>query len=274
MKNLQIFSLLVLLLSSVISLQSCKDDTVTGPPPIESPDTTGLTRIGSNYALGAAALVVLYSEEPLHTGYNKIYAVLYDSTSGLIIKDAHVSPYLTDHGIGGFAETPPEFADAGNRFPFGVVFVLPQATDHWAIKVGVHNHGHAGEPYGTASIGSLHIADTPGKFQMKGLPGDTTLYFSYIQPRTPVTGLNDFEFIVNRSKDTLNYKVDTTFNITIKPVLISSGEASTGNTNPLVSGTYKHYNGKVNFTAPGLWRINLYMTKSGYSDSTYFETSF
>lgn len=275
MKNLKIFSLLAILLVSIITLQSCKDDTITNPPAPDVADTTGLTRIGSNYALGGAALVVLYTDESgLHTGYNKLYAVLYDSTSGKIIKDAHVNPYLTDHALGGFAEMPPEFADAGNRFPFGAVFISPQAVDHWNIKVGVHNHGHTGEPYGTASIGSLHIADTPGKFQMKGLAGDTTLYLSYINPKAPVTGLNNFEFIINRSKDTLNYKVDTTFTITVKPVLVSSGAASTGNTNPVVSGTYKHYLGKVNLTAPGTWRINMYMTKPGYSDSTYFETGF
>jgi len=275
MKNFKNLAVFILLLTAVISLQSCKDDSVTNPPTPDTPDTTGLTRIGSNYALGGAALVVLYTDESgLHTGYNKIYAVLYDSISGLIIKDAHVSPYLSDHAIGGFAESPNEVADAGHRFPFGAVFVLPQATDHWSIKVGVHNHGHAGEPYGTASIGGLHIADAPGKFQMKGIAGDTTLYFSYINPRTPVTGMNNFEFIVNRSKDTLNYRVDTTFSISVKPVLISSGAASTGNINPIVSGSLKHYNGKVNLTTSGAWRINMYMTKPGYSDSTYFDVNF
>lgn len=279
MQKLKLYTLVVsLLFISIISLQGCKDDTVTNPPEQTSVDTTGLTRLGSAYALGGAANVVLYTEESLHTGYNRIYAMLHDSTTGLLIDDAHVLPQLTDHAIGGPVEGAPENANSKGLFPFAVVFLSPQAlTDnvmHWNIKIGIHNHGHQGEPYGTATFGGLHITDNTGKFVEKDLPGGPTIYLSYINPKTPVTGLNNFEFLINQTTDTLNFRVDTSYSITLKPVLLSNGTVSTGNTNPVPAGDLRHYTGKVNFTTAGNWRINMYMTKAGFSDSTYFDVGF
>jgi len=271
--NLIIFSVLFLFIS-ISFLQGCKDDSVTNPPEPTAVDTTGLTRLGASYALGGAAQVVLYIEEPLHTGYNKIYAMLRDSTSGLLITDAHVLPALSDHAIGGPVEGASEEADAGGLFPFAIVLRDPQAVDHWNIKIGVHNHGHQGQPYGVASFGGLHIADNVGKFVEKNLPGGPTIYLSYINPKNPVTGMNNFEFLINSTTDTLNFRTDTSYSISLKPVLLSNGTVSTGNVNPVPAGELRHYTGKVNLTAPGTWRINMYMTKPGFSDSTYFETSF
>jgi hypothetical protein len=269
-----IFSIIILF-ASILLLQGCKDDTVTSAPQ-DNIDTTGLIRLNSAYALGGRAQVTLYLEDSLHTGYNKVYAVLRDSLTGVLITDAHVIPSLTDHALGGPVESAPEEADAGGRFPFALILIESQADNvmHWNIKVGVHNHGAAGEPYGVATFGSLHIRDNVGKFQEKSLGDGSTLYMSYINPKSPVTGLNNFEFLINKSADTLNYIVDTTYNITIKPVLISTGNTTTGNVNPVPTGSTKHYLGKVNFNTAGAWRINMYMTKAGYSDSTYFDVSY
>lgn len=267
----------ILLFISISFLQSCKDDTVTNPPEQAPVDTTGLTRLGSAYALGGAANVVLYTEESLHTGYNRIYAMLHDSTTGLLIEDAHVLPQLTDHAIGGPVEGAPEEANAKGLFPFAVVFLSPQAADnvmHWNIKVGIHNHRHQGEPYGVASFGGLHIADNAGKFVEKDLPGGPTIYLSYINPKNPVTGLNNFELLINKTTDTVNFSPDTSYSIALKPVLLSNGTTTSGNINPVPAGDLRHYTGKVNFTTAGNWRINMYMTKSGFSDSTYFDIGF
>lgn len=272
----KIFILSAIFLStSIFFLQGCKDDTVTSPPVSTSIDTVGLTRLGFANAPGARANVILYMEGSLHTGYNKLYAVLFDSLTGALIEDAHVIPLITDHGLGGPTEEAPEEAING-RFPFAVVFTKSSADNimHWSIKVGVHNHGAPGEPYGTASFGGLHISENTGKFQKMGLLDGSTLYLSFIEPKVPVTGMNNFEFLINKSYDSVYYAVDTSYLISLKPVLVSNGTVSTGNVNPVASGTLKHYMGKVNLTSTGTWRINMYMTKTGYSDSTYFEVGF
>jgi len=277
MKKLHSYIFIVIILfASVLLLQGCKDDTVTSAP-VDNIDTTGLFRINSVYAIGARAKVTLYVSDSLHTGYNKVYAVLHDSLTGALITDAHVIPTLTDHTTGGPIESAPEEADAGGRFPFALIFLSPQTFDnvmHWNIKIGIHNHGAPGEPYGTATFGSLHIVDNVGKFQEKSLGDGSTLYLSYINPKTPATGLNNFEFLINKSSDTVTFAVDTSYTIALKPVLLSSNTPSTGNINPVPSGDLKHYIGKVNFTSAGQWRINMYMTKAGYSDSTYFDVSY
>jgi hypothetical protein len=275
-KTIIYFLSVLFLITSVILLQGCKDDTVTNPDPSPTVDTTGLTRLGKADALGAKANVVLYVEESLHTGYNKVYALLRDSLTGVVILDAHVLPTVVDHAIGGPVEGAPEIANSRGLFPFALVFIEGQADNimHWNIKIGVHNHGTAGEPYGVATFGGLHISEYTGKFQKKDLPGGPTLYLSYINPKTPVTGLNNFEFLINSTMDTVNFRTDTSYTISLKPVLISNGTVSTGNTNPVPAGDLRHYTGKVNFTTAGTWRINMYMTKTGFSDSTYFDVGF
>jgi hypothetical protein len=266
---------ILFLFISISFLQGCKDDTVTAPSG-RTADVSGLIKLNTVDAIGARANVSLYLEDSLHTGYNKVYAVLYDSLTGELIEDAHVIPQLTDHAIGGPVEGAPEEANSKGLFPFALVFLSPQAVDnvmHWNIKIGVHNHGATGEPYGVATFGSLHIKDYAGKFQEKGTP-DGALYLSYINPKSPGTGLNDFEFLISKSSDTLNFATDTSLAITLKPVLLSNGTVSTGNINPVPSGDLRHYLGKINLPSAGTWRINMYMTKTGYSDSTYFDTSF
>ncbi|MBX7044661.1 MAG: hypothetical protein K1X86_02395 [Ignavibacteria bacterium] len=269
------FFIIVILLISVFLVQGCKDDTVTSAP-ADNIDTTGLIRLNSSYAIGGRASVTLYLQDSLHTGYNKVYAVLRDSLTGALITDAHVIPSTTDHALGGPVESAPEEADAGGRFPFAIVLIESQSDNvmHWNIKVGVHNHGAPGEPYGTATFGSLHIKDNTGKFQTKSLGDGSTLYMSYINPKSPVTGLNNFEFLINKSYDTVYYAVDTSYTIALKPVLLSSGAASTGNVNPVPAGELRHYTGKINLPSAGEWRINMYMTKTGYSDSTFFDVRF
>lgn len=270
------FLSILFLFISISFLQGCKDDTVTGPETPAAVDTTGLIRLGKADALGAKANVILYLDEPLHTGYNKIYALLRDSLTGALIKDAHVMPSAIDHAIGGPVEGAPEIANSRGLFPFAIVFIKGQADNsmHWNLKIGVHNHGTAGEPYGVATFGGLHIADYTGKFVKKDLPGGPTLYLSYINPKSPVTGMNNFEFLINSTMDTLNYRTDTSYTISLKPVLLSNGTESTGNVNPVPAGELRHYTGKVNFPTSGTWRINMYMTKTGFSDSTYFEVGF
>ncbi|MBN8571215.1 MAG: hypothetical protein J0M18_16450 [Ignavibacteria bacterium] len=264
----------IFLFTSIILLQGCKDDTVTSPEAPAAVDTTGLVRLGKADAIGARANVILYLDEPLHIGYNKVYALLHDSLTGAVIKDAHVIPSLTDHTLGGPVEGAPEEANSKGLFPFAVIFLSPQAVDHWNIKIGVHNHGAAGEPYGTASFGGLHISDYTGKFVQKDLPGGPTIYLSYINPKSPAIGMNNFEFLINSTMDTLNFRTDTSYAISLKPVLISSGLVSTGNVNPVPAGELRHYTGKLNLPAAGNWRINMYMTKTGFSDSTYFDIGF
>ena len=267
-----IFIVIILFISTAL-FQGCTDDTVTGPS--TGPDVSGLIKLAKADALGARANVTLYLEDSLHTGYNKVYAVVYDSLTGNLITDAHVIPSLVDHNLGGPVEYAPEEAIDG-KFPFALIFIESQSDDpmHWGIKIGIHNHGAAGEPYGTATFGDLVIKENAGKFQTKSLGDGATLYMSYINPKTPVTGLNNFEFLINKSYDTSYYAVDTSYAINLKPVLISSGASSTGNINPMPAGDLRHYTGKINLTSRGAWRINMYMTKVGYSDSTYFDVSF
>ncbi|MBK6876072.1 MAG: hypothetical protein IPG99_06335 [Ignavibacteria bacterium] len=79
MKRLIFSAAFLLLISLYISGCSDSDNTQTPTNPTSS---LNLVRIDSSYAVGAKAIVALYSTGQLMTGYNNIYVALYDSATG------------------------------------------------------------------------------------------------------------------------------------------------------------------------------------------------
>lgn len=272
--NRVIYLICIILLSSGIAFfNSCSDDSNPSAP--NPPVTVNLIKLDSNYALGAGAMVVLYAEDSMHTGYNPVYIVLYDSATGNLITNSHITFHPVNHGHSAPYENPPEDAVDGK---FKGALVLTQAfTDnpaHWHIGIHVHNHYAPGEPEGELEYSPGRVRDEPGKFKSIIMPDpdSTALYLSYIGPSSPQTGMNDFEFIINKNEPEL-YPPDGTYTIVVNPVFSSNGNSSVNNFNP--SGNSNgHYTGRINLTQNGTWRINLHLEKNSIQYDTYFEISY
>lgn len=262
----------ILIFTGVVYLNSCSDDSNPSAP--NPPVTANLIKLDSNYALGASAMVVLYAEDSMHTGYNPVYIVLYDSATNNLITNSHISFNPVNHGHSAPYENPAEDAVDGK---FKGALVLTQSfTDnpHWHIGIHVHNHYTAGEPEGELEYSPGRVRDEPGKFKSIIMPDpdSTALYLSYISPSSPVTGLNNFSFIINKNEPEL-YPPDGTYTVEINPVYTSTGNSSANNVNP-VGNSNGHYTGTINFTQNGTWRINLHIEKNSIHYDTYFEISY
>jgi len=257
--------------TGALSFQSCKDDSnpSAGPPA----NTANLIKLDSNYALGAAAIIVIYAEDSMHTGYNPVYIVLYDSVTNAIITDAHITFDPQNHGHSAPHENPPELAVEGK---FKGALVLTQSfTDnsaHWHIHIGVHNHQSQGEPKGEYEYSPGRVRDNPNGFKSIIMPDSAKLFLSYIAPNIPVTGLNDFEFLISRNEPEL-FPPDGSYSIVMTPRFISDGHTTSNNVTP-VGSSNGHYKGKVNFDRSGAWRINITISKNGHSYDTYFDVSY
>jgi hypothetical protein len=256
----------------MLSLQGCSDDSIPFTPVTPG---ANLTALDTAYAIGARANVFMFTDAmPLKTGYNKIYFVLYDSVTGTLITDAHIEMEPANHGTTLHVENPPQNAVNG-VFEGAVIFDAAQTDNprHVHFHVHVHNHQAPGEPEGEAEFSGLTIESNPAKFLKYYTLPDSTLYlFSYIKPKAPVTGQNDFEFLVSKKVNTA-FTADGTFNVQVKPVLQPGITPSTGNTDPTASSD-GHYKGRINLTSAGTWKVNLHFSNTVVTDSVYFELTY
>lgn len=265
--------LLLLTLSSAIVFNSCSDDSVTAPnvtPAIPEPDMSAYMRIDSGYVTGANAFMVFYTDDSLRTGYNPFYFVLHDSMTGELITDAHIMISPLNHSHASPVENPEEETTDG--IFRGAMVYTQSFTDHWYITFMVHNHQSAGEPEGEVEFETPVILPNPNFFKSFTMSDSTALYLSNITPNTPVAGMNDFEFLINKNEPEL-YPPDGTYTIQVNPVFLADGHNTTGNVTP-VGTSNGHYNGKINFDQSGAWRVNLTISKNGHSYSTYFDMSY
>ncbi|MEO8665719.1 MAG: hypothetical protein ABI462_09505 [Ignavibacteria bacterium] len=266
-------SLLLLLLTVTINFYSCSDDSVTQGP--EAPVTSTLIHLDSSYAIGGRALVSLYVEDSLHVGYNPVYVVLHDSVTGVLITDAHVEFDLLNHGHSTPVENPESNTAVDGKFKGAWILNASQAGDnplHWHYTVMVHNHEAPGEPEGAAEFSEFVVKEDPDGFKSIIMPDSTALYLSYITPRTPVTGANSFEFLINKNEPEL-FPPDGTYTIEMTTEYLANGHTTTNNVNP-VGNSIGHYNGTVNLDQNGAWRIKLKLIKNTLSYDTYFDITY
>jgi len=261
------FIKLLPILLLVICINACSDDESTFNP------TEGLTRIGDAYALGAGTKVELWAKEDLFAGYNNVFVALYDSVGGERITEAHVhfDPVMTM--TGGMKHACPVINPEDENavlelFPGTVVFIMP-SSDMGAWKMGIRIHNHRSEKEGTASFDI--IVANPSVTQLKSFVTGTgeKMYVSYTFPEDKKVGVNDFEVIVYRMVNGMEFVPVEDYTILLEPEMPAMGHGSPNNVNPAhISGG--RYNGKVNFTMTGDWRLNLTLNRGDETTQALF----
>lgn len=276
MKNLSLS--LSFLFISLFLLQGCSKDSnpVNGGgnnPPSQ------MIKLDSGYAAGANAKIVLWTTHSLKAGYNKIYAAIYDSTTGASLTEGHFRISATMDMGGGMTHGCPsenqgtENPEHDGMYESAIIFIMPSiAGGTWTITAGYHNHSAPGEPYGQFTK-TVTVGDNSDKLKNITTADGSRLFLSYIQPDTPKVGSNNFEFTVHKMNSMTSFPADSSYTIEVKPWMESMGHGSPNNVNPVHSGK-GHYKGSVNFTMTGDWRLHLYLNKDGVRDSTYFDLYF
>lgn len=273
MKKIFLFTIIITL--SIFT--SCKKDP---SPEIEGP-MDSLLKISEAYAIGAAAKAELWAEAGLSTGYQKLFIALYDSVSGkpvgrssvqIIpvmdmdmngIKKSHSSPYenpestLADHGL----------------FECAAVFTMPSSGESgkWRLLVTVKKEGQVN--YGKAEMAIQVKQAEPERVKTMTAGDGTGITIAYISPLSPKVGVNDFEIVIFRRQDMMNFPADDDYIISMTPEMPGMGHGSPNNIDPVLVKN-GHYKGKVNFTMTGDWRINLELKKGDKITSTFFDLLF
>lgn len=265
MKNLKYITLAFLSIA-IIGISSCtKDDPVTPSTPTDPFEN--LTMIGETSAVGAGAIVRIYANEELFVGYNTIYVAVYDSANtNTQITDAHVTFMpMMDMGMMQHScpiENPSMVVEPGtNAFKGAAVFIMPSTAGSWTF--GVHVHNHASNQEGMASLPITVTAPTEARMISFVSDFDNTgLFVARITPLNPTVGINDIQFGIWKRETMMSFPAVDGYKMTMVPEMPSMGHGSPNNVDPTSSGNGM-YDGKVNFTMTGYWKINLdFMTAS------------
>jgi hypothetical protein len=252
-------------------LSGCKEDDH------DHVHTEGLELIGTAFTDAGGIQVKLWAEGPVQAQYTRFFIELRDSATNELIDDAHVhlSPMMDMGNMVHSApfEEPATALAVNGLFPCAVVFQMPGAMG-WTLGVSVHNHHNDAE--GTATFAFAVAAPAVTRTHVvTELNSSNKLIISFVQPKTPVVGINDFEVTLHSMASMMSFPAVTNYTVHIEPTMPSMGHGSPNNVNPTHTGN-GHYVGKVNFTMTGTWRIDLTVLNGNdtvYSDA-YFDVTF
>lgn len=259
MKKFKYFAFAILSIG-LIGFSSCNnDDPVTETPtdPFEN-----LTLIGETEAVGAGAIVKIYADEALFVGYNNIYVAVYDSANqNTQITDGHVTFMPMMDMPSGMSHTcpfedPSHAVEEGTKaFKGAVTFVMPSTAGTWTLNVHVHNHTNMQN--GVASLPITVVQ--PSEAKLISFTSDfdgAQLFVARITPTDPEVGVNDIQLGIWKKESMMNWPAVDDIVINMEPEMPSMGHGSPNNVDPMSTGNGK-YDGAVNFTMTGYWKINL-----------------
>lgn len=254
---------------AVLSICACKKDDSNEQTKINNPAQPAYKKIGETWISGAQIKATIYSEEELFAGYNKLYVKLTDSLSGSEITTGNLSinPIMEMGSMSHSTpiENPSSASAQNGYFNSNIAFIM---SGTWSLNVQFTGSGISGA--GTLSVNV--VASNPPKIKNVTGTDSSSLFVSFIQPKTPQVGINDFEIAVHSMQSSNDFPAITDYTIEIEPEMPSMGHGSPNNVNPSHTGN-GHYKGKVNFTMTGLWRINVTLKKGGnvINDQLYFD---
>lgn len=274
------FILILFAMGSLLAINSCKKETKEEPQkePETSPTTpVGMVNIGQTYIIGAKAKAYIYAKQALFTGFNTIYVALYDSADGTRLTDGHFS-MGAEMDMGSMMHSCPneeneEIDSTTNLYSGNLVFIMPTTMmGNWKLHIGYHNHKIDKEGEGELAI---TVKDaTPVRLYSTELAADDSakVFVSFVLPSKGKVGLNDAEFTIHEMATMESFPAITDYTIQMIPTMPSMGHGSPNNVDPTHTAN-GHYNGKLNFTMTGLWRIQLKLFKNGtlLTDKIYFD---
>lgn len=257
------------LLSTIIT--GCKKD-----DPTPDDNATNLLLIASGYTDTGSMKVKLYAADSLYSAYTQLFIEVRDSASNEVVENAQVTilPMMdmgnTQHSSP--YENPTSSAAIDGMFPCNVVFQMPGEMG-WTLDVTVDNLT-SGSGTVTLPLSVKNPAVTRTRVITPANDPNARLVISYLQPSDPKVGVNDFEITLHSKESMTSWPAIENYTVQIEPEMPSMGHGSPNNVDPSHTAN-GHYEGQVNFTMTGLWRINLTIMDGStvIDDTAFFEVT-
>lgn len=242
-------------------MAACADDKEEATPESEQ-ISLGLERAES-------VSVELLAERPLHVGLNKVFYRVKRVSDGAVVESASIdhTPMMTMSSMGmehsAPHEQPPSVAVDG-LFPAYLVFQMPSGEmGTWRVEAVVD----AGNGDEEVSFDVVVTESGSRKDLAMGEIGTAIVTLDFAGALK--VGQNPFTVTVNRKTDMHGMMWESVgdLEVTVVPDMPSMGHGSPGNIDP-VHAAAGRYDGSVNLTMPGQWRIVLGFSRAGQEIGT------
>ena len=104
----------------------------------------------------------------------------------------------------------------------------------------------------------------------------TKLFVTRIEPKSPEVGINDFTLGIYKRESMMSFPAVDDLVVSMEPEMPTMGHGSPNNVDPVSVGNGM-YEGKVNFTMTGYWKVNLDFTTANndtVKTGQYFDITF
>ena len=203
-----------------------------------------------------------------HTGYNDIYFVSTKKETGNYIKDVTVTsstPLMYMSKMNMYHSTPASDKSKIASYDYLAVkrvwvsFLMNTSENgSWTYSYEVNVLGKTG---GVEKKDIVVNALPDGQVWLKSFKvGDDTFFLSLVNPTDWKTGANNIKAYVSKKSNpiTTPYALAAeTFTVDIDPRMPDMGNHTSPNNTPLVKQEDGSYQGTINLTMTGLWRIHL-----------------
>ena len=203
-----------------------------------------------------------------HTGYNDIYFVSTKKETGNYIKDVTVTsstPLMYMSKMNMYHSTPVSDKSKIASYDYLAVkrvwvsFLMNTSENgSWTYSYEVNVLGKTG---GVEKKDIVVSALPEGQVWLKSFKvGDDTFFLSLVNPTDWKTGTNEIRAYVSKKSTpiTTPYALATeTFTVDIDPRMPDMGNHTSPNNTPLIKQEDGSYQGTINLTMTGLWRIHL-----------------
>ncbi len=193
-------------------------------------------------------------------GYQNVYFQISKNNENIKAEHVHFYPWM-DMGMHQHGAPAEDLVWENNLYKGAAVFSMAtSAMGTWELVFVIH-HNNLED---TLRFPVTVNANATGVKKLASVTGDDTKKYmvALVAPQTPKIGVNDLSMAVFENQNGV-FSIVENLAITIDPQMISMGHGSPNNVNPVWNASTKHYDGKVNFTMTGDWRLFFNVERNG-----------
>lgn len=273
MKTILKWAIVALLPIAVFS--SCKKDTPDPIPPVNPWDDMVL--VHDTTIQGEDLQIRVFSDRELYVGYNNLFFLVTDAAGKEVLQPTAVafSPLM-------------EMSTMNHACPFGQPSWNQELTMFHGYSVFQMASGVMGTWFLdlTVTIEGIEYQYTlspsvvaPAEarlFSFTDAISSNVYIVALIEPMEPKIGVNDFVVGFYVKETMMSFPEVANMNIEIEPEMPTMGHGSPNNVDPVYTADGR-YEGKVNFTMSGYWKVNMLIKDSEsvvIKDNAFFDITF
>src|SRR5690554_854834 len=257
-KIIKMKKIFILSLISAFIFTSCKKDKNEDPTSGGVTPPSEYTLIKKDTTANDLVVELFTKTETIEIGYTKLYVRVKDF-NGNAIDNANVT-FMPMMDMGNMEHSSPleqpVFKTSSKLYEGMVVFTMHSGQGDWWLTVNVN---------GEDVVFPINVLDskTGTKYVGSYTGTDSEKYVvTLVKPFNWKVGMNDFSVMVHKKETMMSFPAIDNFTVAMDPQMTSMGHGSPNNISPTSAGD-GYYNGKVNYTMTGDWRLNFEFIEAG-----------